>query len=200
MMKKDSSGRRMSWAPTRQAAPAPVRRPAGTYRFSDRFIKTATTVLIALMLVSVIAGFIIGPLSDTVDGEAGDALGITAAVLVIGGLVVPLLLAAVLGGEAIRAGAGIIGFFLIAGLFAAVAGSTELGLDLLGSAWTPWAFWCGVALMALSVIAFWIVGWIARVPMWLQGPFIGSPRVVVRGSSASPTDVVLPNDLDERRP
>lgn len=199
-MAKHSTSEPAHWAPTHQAAPAPVRRPAGTSRFSARFITLATRVLLTLMAVSVAAGFILGPLSDTVDGEAGDTLGVIAAALVIGGILVPLLLAAILGGEAIRAGAGIIGFFLIVGMTSAIAGSTELGYELLGPVRTPWAFWGGVALMALSVLAFWIVGWIARVPMWIQAPFIGSPRVVVRGSSDSPTDVVLTNDLDKRGP
>ena len=111
----------------------------------------------------------------------------------------PLLLAAVLGGEAIRAGGGLIGFLLIVGMLAAVAGGTELGRELLGRAWTPWALWGGTALMALATAGFWIAGWIARVPMWLQGPFPGSPRVVVRGSSDNPADIVLPNELDDRR-
>jgi hypothetical protein len=176
-----------------------VSRPAGTFRFSDRFIKTTTTVLITVMLASIAAGFIIGPLSDDVAGEAGDALGIAAGALIIGGLVIPLLLAAVLGGEAIRPGAGFIGFFLIVGMFATVAGSTELGQELLGPVWTPWAYLGGIALMVLAGGSLWIVGWIARVPMWLQAPFQGSPRVIVRGSSENPADVVIPNELDEQR-
>ncbi|MET1153837.1 hypothetical protein [Arthrobacter sp.] len=198
-MKKHSTSQPASWAPTRQVAPAPARRPDGTFRFSDRFIKMATTVLITFMLVSVTAGFVTGALSDTVDRGARDALVIAAGALIIGGFVLPLLLAAVLGGEAIRAGGGFIGFFLIAGLLAAVAGGTELGQEMLGRDWTPWAFWGGIALMGLATGSFWIVGWIARVPMWLQAPVLGSPRVVVRGSSDNPADIVLPNELDERR-
>lgn len=188
-----------SWAPARQAASAPARRPAGTFRLGDRFIKMATTVLVTFMLVSVTAGFVMGALSDNVDRGARDGLVTAAGALILGGLVLPLLLAAVLGGEAIRAGGGVIGFFLIVGMLAAVAGGTELGQEMLGRAWTPWAFWGGIALMALSTAGFWIVGWIARVPMWLQGPVLGSPRVVVRGSSDNPADIVLPNELDERR-
>ncbi|MDI3213409.1 hypothetical protein [Arthrobacter sp. AL12] len=156
-MKKKTATQPEPWAPTRQAAPAPACRPDGTFRFSDRFIKMATTVLVSL-------------------------------------------LAAVLGGEAIRAGGGFIGFFLILGMLAAVAGGTELGQEMLGRTWTPWAFWGGTALMALAVGSFWIVGWIARVPMWLQAPVLGSPRVVVRGSSENPADIVRPNELDERAP
>ena len=198
IMKKSSTKRPAPWAPTRQAAPARARRPAGTFRFSDRFIRTTTTVLTTVMVVSITAGFIIGPLSSNVAGEAGDALFIAAISLIIGGTVLPLLLAAVLGGEAIRAGGGFIGFFLIVGLFATTAGSTEPGLELLGRAWAPWALWGGVALMVLAGAGFWIVGWIARVPMWLQAPFLGSPRVIVRGSSYNPADLVLPNELDDQ--
>jgi hypothetical protein len=113
--------------------------------------------------------------------------------------VLPLLLSGILGGEAIRPGAGFIGFFLIVGMFATVAGSTELGQELLGPVWTPWAYLGGIALMVLAGGSLWIVGWIARVPMWLQAPFQGSPRVIVRGSSENPADVVIPNELDEQR-
>lgn len=197
-MKKNATSQPESWAPTRQAAPAPVRRPAGTFRFSGRFIKTATTVLTTVMVVSITAGFIIGPLSSKVAGAAGDALFTAAIALIAGGVVLPLLLAAVLGGEAIRAGGGFIGFFLIVGMFAATAGSTELGLEVLGRAWAPWTLWGGVAMMVLAAAGFWIVGWIARVPMWLQAPFRGSPRVIVRGSSDNPADLVFPNELDEQ--
>lgn len=197
-MNKHSTPQPTSWAPTRQAAPARASRPAGTFRFSDRFIKMVTTVLVTVMLVSITAGFIIGPLSDNVAGESGDVLGTVAAALIIGGLAFPLLMAAVLGGEAIRAGAGFIGLFLIVGMFSTAAGSTELGQEMLGRVWTPWAFWGGIALMVLAVAGFWIVGWIARVPMWLQAPFVGSPRVIVRGSSENPSDLVIPNDLDEQ--
>ncbi|MET4096597.1 hypothetical protein ABIB51_003551 [Arthrobacter sp. UYCu712] len=141
MQNKNSATRPTSRAPTRQAARAQAHLPTGTYRFSDRFIKTTTPVLITVMLVSIAAGFIIGPLSDNVAGESGDVLGLVAAALIIGGLALPLLLAAVLGGEAIRAGAGIIGFFPIVGMFAAAAGNSELGQEMLGPVWTPWAFW-----------------------------------------------------------
>ena len=158
----------------------------------------ATTVLVTFMLVSVVAGFILGALSDSVDRGARDGLVTAAGALIIGGLLLPLLVAAVLGGEAIRAGGGFIGFFLIVGLLAAVAGGTELGQEMLGRAWTPWAFWGGTVLMVLATAGFWIVGWIARVPMWLQAPILGSPRMVVRGSSGNPSDMVLPNELDEQ--
>lgn len=170
-----------------------------TYRFSGRFIKTTTTVLITAMLAMIAAGFILGPLSDNFEGETGEVLGIVAVALIIGGLGLPLLIGAVLGGEAIRPGGGIIGFLLIAGMFAAAAGMTEAGQEMLGPVWGPWAFWGGTTLMVLAVGGFWIIGWIAKVPMWLQAPVLGSPRAYVRGSSENPADTVLPNELDRRR-
>ncbi|MCB5282520.1 hypothetical protein QK292_15090 [Arthrobacter sp. AL08] len=195
MSKKNPATQPRSSAPNRRADNQ-VSRPNGKFRFSDRFLKVVTTALITVMLVSIAAGFILGPLSDNVDGRAGDVLGNVAVALIIGGLVLPLLLAAVLGGEAIRAGAGFVGFFLIAGMLAAAVGTTEAGQELLGPVWGPWAVWGGGALMVLAVGGFWIVGWIARVPMWIQAPVAGSPRVYVRGSSKNPADRVLPNDLE----
>lgn len=153
---------------------------AGRYRFSGRFIGWTTTVLMVSMIGMVAAGFIVGFYSDSVEGESGDILGMVAVALIIGGLTLPLLIAAVLGGEAIRKGAGAIGFFLMVGMFATVAGSTELGRKLLGPDWTPWAVPGGTALMIIAVVSFWIVGWIAKVPMWIQDPILGSPRLYVR--------------------
>ncbi|WP_431279976.1 hypothetical protein [Leifsonia poae] len=170
-----------------------------TYRFSDKFISVTTTILITVMLVMIAAGFILGFVSDSLDSDAADVASSVAIWLIIGGIALPLLIAAVLGGEAIRAGGGIIGFLLIVGLFATVAGSTEMGQDALGPVWSSWAFWGGITMMALAVLGFFVIGWIAKVPMWLQAPVIGSPRVYVRGSSDSATDAVLPNKLDGRK-
>lgn len=36
--------------------------------------------------------------------------------------------------------------------------------------------------MVLAVVGFWVIGWIAGVPMWLQAPIPGPARVYVRGS------------------
>jgi hypothetical protein len=106
--------------------------------------------------------------------------------LILGGIVLPLLIAAVLGGEAIRAGGGVVGFFFIAGLFTIIAGENELGQEMIGPVWAPWALWGGGALMVLGGAGFWIIGWIAKVPMWIQAPFLGSPRVDMRGRPETP--------------
>jgi hypothetical protein len=52
--------------------------------------------------------------------------------------------------------------------------------------------------MVLAGAGFWIIGWIARVPMWLQAPVLGAPRLFVRGSGKNAADVVIPNELDEQ--
>jgi hypothetical protein len=196
--KKKKSSPRPRSAPTRSAT-ALARRPTGTFRFSERFINTTTTVLIVVMCVMLAGGFILGFVGDNFDGELRVVLGNVAVASILGGIVLPLLIAAVLGGEAIRAGGGALGFFLIAGLFATVAGSNELGQEMLGPVWTPWALWGGAALMVLAGAGFWIIGWIAKVPMWIQAPFVGSPRVYVRGSSRNPADTALSNKLTRRR-
>jgi hypothetical protein len=195
--KKNSAAQPTFWAPTRQAR-AQTARPNGTFRFSDRFITRTSTALVVFMFVFIGAGLIIGPIGVNIGGDAEETLVILAVWLLGIGTVLPLLLSGILGGEAIVAGGGLIGFFLIVGLFAFVAGGTDQGLELLGPVWAPWAFGGGLALMVLAGAGFWIIGWIARVPMWLQAPVLGAPRLFVRGSSKNAADVVIPNELDEQ--
>jgi phosphotransferase system glucose/maltose/N-acetylglucosamine-specific IIC component len=165
----------------------PGDRPKGRYRFSDRFIKRATTTLLVAMGVIVVAGFVLGFVSDGVSGEAGEQLANTAIVVVVAGFVLPLLIAAILGGESLKRGAGVIGFGLIVGLLLVATTLAESTRAFYGS-WAVAAFWVGVALLVLGVVGFWLVGSAARVPMWLQLPFIGSPRVYTQGESERPGD------------
>ena len=139
-------------------------RPRGRYRFSDGFIRVATAVL----LITV-----------------GEAMSNGAVFLIVGGFVLPLLIAAILGGEAIAPGAGLLGFGLIAGLALFALMQAEYFRDLVGP-WAPGALWGGLALMIMSGIGFWLVGRAAKVPMWLQAPVPGSPRVYVQGESEHP--------------
>ena len=78
-------------------------------------------------------------------------------------------------------GAGGSGCFLIRGMFASALGSNDLGKDRLGPEGASWAFWGGIAAMVVAGVGFWIVGRIAKVPMWIQGPEFGSARAYVRG-------------------
>jgi len=163
-------------------------RPKGRYRFSDRFIKRATAVLLIAMGVIVVAGFVLGFVSDEVSGEAGEQLANAAIVVVVAGFVLPLLVAAVLGGEAIKAGAGVIGFGLILGLVLVATTIAEATRAFYGS-WALLAFIVGLVLLVGCAVGFWVVGFAARVPMWIQAPFIGSPRAYVRGESERTGDV-----------
>lgn len=152
--------------------------PARRYRFSDRFIRVATTVLLIAMGALVAAGFALGFASDGVEGEAGEVLGAVAAGLVIGGVLVPLAVAAVLGGEAVKAGSGFLGLGLVVGIAGVAFGSVDGTRALLG-AWAPLVFWGGMVLIAGCAAGFWLVGRRAGVPQWLQLPVLGSPRLPV---------------------
>lgn len=109
----------------------------GAYRFSDDFIKTVTTVFCVSMVGMIGGGYLLGYLSDNFEGETRNIFSILGLSVVITGITLPLLIAGILGGEAIMRGAGALGF--------------------------------------------WIVGWIAEMPIWIQGPELGSPRAYVRG-------------------
>lgn len=78
--------------------------------------------------------------------------------LLLGGIAVPLLIAAVLGGEAIRRGGGIVGALFAAGL---VGGPTGSGFDI------PWLTIAGYSALALGVIGFFVIGFAAKVPIWI---------------------------------
>ncbi|WP_348789041.1 hypothetical protein [Leifsonia sp. NPDC080035] len=152
--------------------------PARRYRFSDRFIRVATTALLIAMGVLVAGGFALGFASDAVPGEAGETLGAVAAGVVVGGVLVPLAIAAVLGGEAVKAGAGFLGLGLVVGVAGIAFGSIEGARDLLG-AWAPLALWGGLLLLVGCAAGFWLAGRRAGVPQWLQLPILGSPRLPV---------------------
>ncbi|MDN4615328.1 hypothetical protein P5G50_12810 [Leifsonia sp. F6_8S_P_1B] len=176
----------------------PGDRPEGRYRFSDRFIKRWTAILLVAMGVIVVAGFVMGFLSDEVSGEAGETLANAAIAVVVAGFVLPLMVAAILGGEALKPGAGFIGFGLILGVLLLATTLAEATRGFYGS-WAPAAFWAGVVLIVGCGIGFWLVGFAAKVPMWLQLPFLGSPRVYTQGESERPGDANLGRKRGARR-
>jgi hypothetical protein len=166
---------------------SPSRPAAGGYRFSDEFMSRGTNILLVSMFVMVGSGFLLWFLADNFsDGATRDGPAITAACLLIGGVTLPLLISGVLGGEAIRKGAGVIGFCLVMGIFASALGANEMGKDLLGPEGAAWALWGGIAAVVTAGAGFWIVGWIAKVPMWIQGPELGAPRMYLRGRGDEP--------------
>ena len=159
-----------------QSSPA-----TGVYRFSDEFINRGTTILSLSMVVMVGGGFLLVFMADSsFDVATQDIIGTTGACLLVAGITLPLLIAGILGGEAIRKGGGVLGFLLTMGMLASALGSNDLGKELLGAEGASWAFWGGISAMIIGGVGFWVVGWIAKVPMWIQGPEFGSPRAYVR--------------------
>jgi hypothetical protein len=157
-----------------------ARHPNG-FRFSDELIKRWTNRLIVAIFV--IGGVGVGLSAATEIDASPSWLGTIAAVVMIGGVVGPLLAAAVLGGESIRRGGGVVGVLLVAGLAAGGAGQI---VD------RPWLTWAGAAALALSVIAFWTMGWIAKVPMYIGLPWAHG-EIVQRDDSA-PKDLIGGDD------
>ncbi|AWB93438.1 hypothetical protein [Aeromicrobium chenweiae] len=151
-----------------------ARHPNG-FRFSDEFIKKWTNALIITLFVVTGVGVALGLASDA--DAAPSWLGEAAVVVIVIGVVGPILASAVLGGEAIRKGGGVIGLLFTAGF---VAGGAGKGFEI------PWLMWTGGVVAALGVLSFWVIGWIAKVPM-----YIGLPRAhgkVIQRKDSPPRD------------
>jgi len=127
------------------------------YRMSERTIKVLTGVLITILVVAPIAGFIYGATlgSDYQPWQNAIALG-----LIAGGIGIPILAGAVLGGEAIMRGGGLVGFLFAAGLIGGPTG------QVFGIVWLAVA---GYVALALGVIGFFVIGFRKKVPIWI-GP------------------------------
>jgi hypothetical protein len=112
--------------------------------------------------------------------------------VVVFGIVGPLLAAAVLGGESIRRGGGFIGVLVTAGL---VAGASGDGFGI------PWLMWSGGIALGLGIVGFWVIGWIAKVPMYIGLPWAHGK--VVQRDDTPPKDVIRADDprlRPKRRP
>jgi len=167
----------------------------GGFRYDDQFIKRMTFALCAILIVFPIVGIFLLATSDSPDPQP---VGMT---LLVTGLVFPLLTGAILGGQSLSPHGGWIGLLFFVG-FAGLTVGPIPGALLYGAV-GAWAFGLtGAALVVLSVLGFWRLGWKAKVPMWLQAPVIGSPRLYVRGSAKAENggdperDFTLPNALD----
>ncbi len=125
------------------------------YRFSKGFIRRMTVVLATAIVVLPAAGIVYG-LTLGSDYEAWQ--GAIATGLMAGGFAVPLIAAAVLGGEAIRRGGGLVGFLFAAGLIAGPTGS------VVGIRWLEIA---GYVALGLGVVGFFVIGFASKVPMWI---------------------------------
>ncbi len=129
--------------------------PAHPYRLSARTIRNWTVVLTAAVFVLPVTGLIYG---STLDSSAEPWQELLAQGLLYGGIVGPLLIAAVLGGEAIWPGGGFIGALFVAGL---IGGPLGFGYGI------PWLGVAGLVAAVLGVIGFFAIGFAAKVPMWI---------------------------------
>jgi hypothetical protein len=164
------------------------RHPNG-FRFSDEFIHRWERILVGALFGLTALGLALG-LATEIDGSPS-WLGALATVVVVVGVVGPLLAGAILGGESIRRGGGVIGVLVVTGLVGGASGQA-LGID--------WLMIGGGITLALGVIGFWAIGWIAKVPMHIGLPWAHG-EVVQRDDSA-PEDLIGGDDprLRPRRP
>ncbi|MRK00543.1 hypothetical protein GEV27_03310 [Aeromicrobium sp. S22] len=165
-----------------------ARHPNG-FRFSDEFINRWTRLLVIALFVITGAGIALGVASDA-DGAPG-WLGAAAAVVLVLGIAGPIIASAVLGGEAIRRGGGVIGALFAVGL---LAGASGAALEI------PWLMWGGGIVLALGIVGFWVIGWIAKVPMYIGLP--GAHGKVVQREDDRPEDLFGGDDprLRVKRP
>jgi hypothetical protein len=157
-------------------------RKPGTFRFDTATTDRWTRVLLVVLGVTVGVGIGLGIASDS--AGAPDWLATAATVVVIAGVAVPLLVAAVLGGEAITRGGGLVGALLVAGMAVAGWGFWDDS--------TPWKV-AGFALAGAAVVGFWVMGWRAGVPM-----YVGLPWSHGRVVQNRPPDALDPDALRVR--
>ena len=141
------------------------------FRFSERFINRWTRILIIAMIGLPLIGIALGISSD---GDwAPDWLGTFALVFTIVGFVGPILAAAIMGGESITRGGGVVGALFTYGLIGGPTGQS-LGIG--------WLAWTGYIALAVSVIGFWVIGWRAGVDM-----YVGLPGARIKTVRRKPT-------------
>jgi len=155
---------------------SPGRRKAGerVFRFGDDFIKRTTIILLisipVLLVVGFLVSFITWNIADQAGEDAGAAIGpAIGAWIMVASVLLPLAIAAALGGEAIVRGGFAVGLTLVAGIgIFAIAPTFD-------QAWLqPW----GIGLIALGVVLFFVIGAIRKVPMWLGYGYLGSPKAI----------------------
>jgi hypothetical protein len=143
------------------------------YRYSDKFIKVATGILIAWIFVGLALGLTMGALGDVIYADTDVPAWYTAIAigLCISSVGLPLLVGGWLGAQALNKYGGPVGLLLFLGIGATAFGSTIEGQSM-------WAG-IGVAAIVVSVLLFFYLGFKAKVDMWLQLPILNSPRLYV---------------------
>jgi len=145
-----------------------IRANGNGFRYSPRFIRGWTIALIAILIVFPVVGIALLASSDSPDPQP---VGLA---LVIVGVAGPILVSAILGGNAIRRGGGWVGLVFTLGFAGVVAGPfmTDAAVPF-GVAVTI----IGTVMLVAGVAGFFVIGSKAGVPMWIQAPMLGSPRL-----------------------
>ena len=164
---------------------SPGRRKPGeqVYRFSTatiarwtRILKWSIPGLIVPGVLVLAVNWLIG--SVFFDADAGSSIGlIIGAAIVTAGFILPLLGAAIFGGESLVRGGGVVGGLLVVGMLTTAVGSALEHED--------WRFW-GIVIIVAGAVGFFILGFIRRVPMWIGGVF--------RIRRAEVSDGILPGE------
>lgn len=149
------------------------------YRLSDRAIRWWTIGTFIGMAVMIAAGILVAVSGSGIeDYETQDAVTNAGVWIAVGGgFFVPILVAAMVGGIALNKYGWIAGLLLGLGVFGWVMGSVISDGRLL---------WGGIAAVVVGGILYFVFGFIRDVPMWLQAPTVGSPRVYLNRPKDAP--------------
>lgn len=180
---------------------SPGRRKAGerVFRFGDDFIKRVTIILLVSIPVLLVIGFLVSfitwNIADAAGEDAGAAIGpAIGGWIMVASVLLPLAIAAALGGEALVRGGFAIGLTLVAGV-GIIATAPTFDQDWL----QPW----GIGLVALGVVLFFVIGAIRKVPMWIGGGYLGSPKGIEISDGTLPGEsrpgVLDPESADPHR-
>jgi hypothetical protein len=130
------------------------------FRYSDAFINRWTRVLIIAMFGLPVIG--LGFVALGGFGWAPGWLGTFGIVFTIVGFVGPILLAAIMGGESITRGGGVVGAIFTYGFIGGPVGdSFAIG----------WLKWTGYGALVVGVLGFFAIGWRAGVEMYIGLPW-----------------------------
>ena len=150
------------------------------YRLSDTFIRRWTWILMTVLVAGIGGGFLLMGYTALVYGNVGaDELPVwiypaTLTLFAIG-FGVPLILGAILGGLAIHRYAWIPLLLVIGGVFASGFSSVQ-HYEFLAT--------YGLTAIALGVVSVFVIAiGFTNVPIWLQFPIVGSPRLYLRGKN-----------------
>jgi len=152
------------------------------YRFSDKFIKVMTGWLIAWIFIGTGLGFGLGALGDVFFAtdygpEVPGWYTIMAISFAISGVALPLIVGAILGAMAINKYAAPVAILLLAAIGSYTYGKLVDGQGI----WMLYGIIGGIVAIAL----FFYIGFQAKVPIWLQLPVLGSPRLYLTKDKAS---------------